>query len=127
MYSIFVVIVIMIIIFFAHMVFIMIDKSKAKAFTNGTWIDRDGNLLVMKINKNKILISFGVNTENDEYELTEKEYSFRCIKLPLSYNYSIKVNNGIKIAIDIVSGTATVYDKKKKIGKFAKNNLILLN
>lgn len=113
-----------ILLFFILMSLIMIDLSRSKKFTNGTWIDRDGNLLVMKLQKRKILLSFGVNTENDEYELTEKEYSYICTKIPFSSTYKIRVSNGVCVSINIVSGIATVYDKKKKIGKFAKNNLI---
>lgn len=103
---------------------IILDRSRCKQFINGTWIDRDGNLLIMKISGSKILISFGVNTENDEYELSEKEYKYSLSRIMLSRCYKIKVSNGISISIDYISGVATVYNKKKKIGKFAKNNLI---
>ena len=124
MYSLLAIIAIVVILFFTIYLLIVFDKRKSRAFTNGTWIDRDGNLLVMKLNKNKILLSFGVNTTGDEYELTEKQYSFKCSKFPFSSKYNIKVSNGIKISIGMIDGIAMVYDGDKKIGKFAKNNLI---
>jgi mRNA-degrading endonuclease RelE of RelBE toxin-antitoxin system len=105
---------------------IIIDRKRCKQFSNGTWIDRDGNLLILKISNNKILVSFGVNVENDEYELSEKEYKYSLSRVPLSTSYKLKIDN-IRVTINYVSGIATVYDGKKKIGKFAKNNLIAFN
>lgn len=124
MYLIIILVVFYILLFFVFASIIIFDIVKCRKFTNGTWIDRDGNLLVMKLGPRKILLSFGVNTENDEYELTEKEYTYHCMKIPFSSTYKIKVSNGIHISINTISGIATVYNKKKKIGKFAKNNLI---
>ena len=105
---------------------IIIDRKRCKQFSNGTWIDRDGNLLILKISNNKILVSFGLNVENDEYELSEKEYKYSLSRVPLSTSYKLKIDN-IRVTINYVSGIATVYDGKKKIGKFAKNNLIAFN
>jgi hypothetical protein len=48
-------------------------------------------------------------------------------RIPFMTGYKIKVNNGLVIDINYTTGIATVYDKKKKIGKFAKNNLIAFN
>lgn len=124
MYYIIAFIIFCILLFFVFTSLIIFDNIKCRKFTNGTWIDRDGNLLVMKLGKRKILLSFGINTESDQYELTEKEYTYHCMKIPFVSTYKIKVSNGIHISINIISGIATVYDKNKKIGKFAKNNLI---
>lgn len=96
-----------------------------KKFSNGTWIDSGGNILIMRLDK-KIKISFGINTEDDAYELAESDYDYSMRKIWLSSEYTIKVSNGMKITIDPVGGIATVFEKNKKIGKFAKNNLLLL-
>lgn len=106
---------------------IILDRRRCKQFSNGTWIDRDGNILIMKIEKNRMLLSFGVNVEDDKYELSEKEYKYGLSRVPLCTKYIIKIENGISINVNYISGIATVYDKKKKIGKFAKNNLIAFN
>lgn len=127
MYICIVLIVIIVLLFFTLCLAVIADRKNAKLFTDGTWIDRDGNLLVMKLKDNKITLSFGVNTNGDEYELTEKKYSYSYIRLPFSSTYKIKVNNGVTVNIDINSGSATVYNKKKKVGRFAKNNLLLFD
>lgn len=98
----------------------IVCKRYSKLFSNGTWIDSDGNILVMKLDK-KIKISFGISV-NDSYELAENEYDYSISNGWSSY--TINVKNGMKINVDTVKGIATVYDKKKKIGKFAKNNLL---
>jgi hypothetical protein len=121
-----IIVTLIVLIIFLFLTIVFIDRKRCKQFSNGTWIDRDGNLLILKIDKGKMLLSFGIN-EGEEYELSEKEYSYGLNRIPLSSTYKIKVNNGLLIDINYVTGIATVYDKKKKIGKFAKNNLIAIN
>jgi hypothetical protein len=113
-----VILLLMIVTYFAHKKFI-------KRFSNGTWIDSDGNVLILKADK-KIKLSFGISKDDGTYELAENEYAYSINKKWFSSEYVIIVKNGMTITIDPVTGIATVYDKKKKVGRFAKNNLLLL-
>jgi hypothetical protein len=47
--------------------------------------------------------------------------------LPFTSSYTIKTNKDMVIKINIIRGIATVYKKDKKIGNFAKNNLLLID
>lgn len=100
-------------------------KKFAKKFANGTWIDNDGNVLIIRADK-KIRVTFGVNTDGDEYELNEKDYSYSVSNNLFTQKYNIIMKDR-RIEIDPIAGMATVYYKKSKVGVFAKNNLFGLD
>lgn len=96
-----------------------------KNFANGTWIDREGNILVLETKGLKLSMSFGILNDDSTYEFSEKKYNSLFLPGLRPSRYTIVVNKKIKINIDVVKGTATVYISGKKVGKFAKNNLLI--
>lgn len=120
-----IVIVFIITIFFIILT-IYTERKQAIDFSNGTWIDNDGNILVLSF-QDKLSISFGVQADDDNYEFSEKKYNYSIRRRPFSNKYKIKTNKDLNIDINIVDGIATVYKKNKKVGKFAKNNLLLMD
>lgn len=125
MYIVFIVIVIINLIFIV--LSIIAHRQFVKRYSNGTWIDNDGNVLVIDTKKRKVSISFGISSDGDEYEFSEKQYNYFLWLVPFTNSYKIKTTEDLSISVDIVKGIATVYNKNKKVGKFAKNNLLLVD
>lgn len=99
------------------------NRSFIIKYSNGTWIDSEGNLLILVINKSKIKVTFGINND-DSYELSENEYKYSIAKKLYSSEYTIYLPAKTSITICPISGLAKVSNNKKIIGRFAKNNLL---
>ena len=108
-----------------HWTYLYITHKKfMKAYTNGTWVDKDASVLVMKVDGDKIKVAFGISDEED-YEFVEDSYSYSMNKKLFSSSYIVKINQ-IKLEINPITGSAMVYKKQKFIGEYVKNNMLKL-
>lgn len=88
-------------------------------FLPGSWIDADGNIVVLEYAESgDIRISFGTQIGHDEYEVASGEYEFGMSKSWFKPEYTAKFGDNLRIEIIPVDKNIRFYKKDKLIGSF---------
>lgn len=98
--------------FFVNRLFIM-------EFINGSWMDKDGNLIVLSQTEDGLLgISFATANEAGEYEVVSDECGYSISKVWLKQEYNIGFGKKNNILVKPADKKVEFYKKGKLIGEF---------
>lgn len=87
-------------------------------FLNGTWIDKDGNIIHISVNNKNIDLSLGSEINEKEYEFISKQYKYKISKKWMHHRYIIKLDKDMKIFAIPEKKTIKIIKNRDTLGTF---------
>lgn len=83
-------------------------------YISGSWIDSDGNIIILDITDSGLLsVSFGTQISDEDFEVMSGEYDYTISKVWFKQEYTIHFGKGVEICI-LPADKAIKFSKKNK-------------